>query len=716
MKFFRAFLIFFLLPAGLVAQHALPDTIDANYYPGIILLDGKTDDSVWQHIAPINNFTQRELNFGEAASEKTEVRIAYDKFAIYFAINCYMNDPSMMSAKFMQRDFDYWSDDNFQVALSPFNDRRNGYLFVINPNGARADELISNGEEGTMDWNGVWDAKTSRNSTGWFAEIKIPFSTLQFNKDSLHHWAVNFERDIKRKNEEDLWQGWSRDYSIFSLVNAGTLSGIGNIGYAKHFEFKPYALGGWNYERSNGFTYPYKIGGDLNINLTPTLKMNITANTDFAQIESDRIPVNLSRFAIDYPEKRDFFLEGYNSFEFYMGNSNTVFYTRTIGIEQLQTVPIIAGTRVFGKVGKNNIGLLDIQEGKFDTTSSHNDLVLRYKRDVGPQSYIGGIFTNKAGAGTSNQVAGIDASYTTSKFLHHRNLVVAGNIAQSMNDFRAEKNSLAYRIYSDYPNDLVDHFIAVSSLQQNFDPQLGFIQRKNYEAFNWHLVIMPRIFTKYGVRKMNFKPFELAALRTQSTHQFESFYNETRIVGAEFKSGESFEVNLRQTYDRLDEQFNITDSIYIPVGHYFMHVSEFAFSTFHGRRFWFDTYYNWGTFYTGKIQNYNASLGVNFSRHMNMNADYNYNLVRFQKGNVATNEIALYFNYAFTTKIDISVFGQYNSFDDLMRLNFRLHWIPRIGSDLYFVYNQGHDNIKQLDMFRPQSTTGVAKLVYRFAF
>jgi hypothetical protein len=707
--------ILLLLPLFSVAQRSMPDTIHAVFNADKITFNGTLSDSIWQNAPKISNFTQCELNYCQPSEERTEVAIIYDKYAMHIGMWCYQKDPKKIIAKFMQRDFDYTSDDNFQVIISPFNDKRSGYLFVINPLGARADVLVSGGEEGNMDWNGVWDAKAKITDKGWFAEILIPFSTLQFTRDSVHHWAINFERDIRATNERSLWQGWSRDYSIFSLANAGKLEGINNIGYVKRFEFKPYALGGFQYTEPD-YTYPAKVGADLNVNITPTLKLNLTANTDFAQVEEDRIAVNLSRFNLYYPEKRQFFLEGYDQYQFYLGNQNNVFYTRSIGIENHESVPVVAGVRLFGKEGKSNIGFLDIETGKQDSIPSTNNGVFRYKRDIGAQSYVGFIMTNKFNEDHSNQVIGVDGSYSTSKFLKERNLVLSGNFSQSLEEMKQKNNTLAYRFFVDYPNDIIDMFAAVSSVQENFNPELGFLSRSNYEALNWNFNFTPRIFTKYGIRKMLFKPWEAAIYRTQSTGEIESFYNETRPFGFDLKSGESFEFNLQQSYDRLDEEFSITDSIFIPKGKYWMYRYEGQFSTFQARRLWVSFLYNWGSFYTGYIQNFESSLGINFGKHLNIKTDYIYNYVMLPQGNVTTNELANYINFAFNTYLDVSIFSQWNSFDDIMRFNFRLHWIPKAGSDLYVVYNQGYEQLKQLDFLRPQTAAGVAKLVYRFTF
>lgn len=304
---FITLVILTLLIKTVSAQNNSNDTIRATFTKETPTFDGRLTETIWQSAPAINNFTQRELDFGKPSTEATKVAIVYNKLAVYIGVWCYQK--KNIRAKYMQRDFNYSEDDNFQVALSPFNDKRNGYLFVINPNGARTDLLVSGNEEANLDWNAVWDARTSVTPEGWFAEIRIPFNSLQFKKDSVNNWAINFERNIRAKNEQVLWQGWTRDCSVLCLVNAGHLAGLKNIGYAKRFELKPFALGGFEKQQGSSTEWPGKTGADLNVNISPTLKLNVTANTDFAQVEADRIAVNLSRFNLYYPEKREFFLK-----------------------------------------------------------------------------------------------------------------------------------------------------------------------------------------------------------------------------------------------------------------------------------------------------------------------------------------------------------------------------------------------------------------------
>jgi Domain of unknown function (DUF5916) len=703
-----------IIGSSCIAQSNKPDSIRANDLHEKISFDGKLTEACWQSIFTINNFTQRELDFGRPSTEQTKVAITYDNLALYFGVWCYQQKNSI-TAKFLQRDFDYNQDDNFQILLSTLNDKRNAYLFIINPNGARADLQI-NGDNDNIDWNGVWDAKTTITDSGWFGEIRIPFNTLQFKRDSVKIWSINFERNIRSEKEQVRWQGWSRDYGFENLMYTGSLVGITNIGYARHFELKPYLLSGFEKNMNEKANFRAKTGADLNVNMTPTLKLNITANTDFAQVEADRIQTNLTRFDLYYPEKREFFLEGFTNFQIYLGNNNQLFYTRQIGLEQFHPVQILGGVRLFGKAGKSTIGFLSLETGHQDSVPATNNTVFRYKYDLGTQSYVGGIITSHINPQSANQVYCVDGNYTTSNFLKNKNLVLSGLIAESVDNYKPQNNSLSYRFYCDYPNDQIDHFIAISSLEQNFHPALGFLQRDNYTAFNWHLYVAPRWFTRYGIRQLDIGLWDLSYFITQSTGELESWTNQSRPLGFILKSGDRFELNLQQSYDRLDHSFALTDSAVISVGHYNMNRTEFEFNSYQARRFWLQLQYNYGKFYSGRIKTFSTSVGINLSKHINLSTDYSYNIINLPRINVITHQLDEYVNYALSTKLDVSLFAQWNTLEDVMLYNFRLHWIPKIGSDFYFVYNRGYEGLNGFRLSHPAINSGAAKLVWRFAF
>jgi hypothetical protein len=674
------------------------------------------DEPDWNSAIHISQFVQRELDFGKPCTEKTEVAILYNDLSIYIGVWCYAKNPASIRAKYMLRDFPYDEDDNFQVALCPYSDRRNGYLFIINPNGARADLLISSNEQGNQDWNGVWDTRTTITNEGWFAEIQIPFNTLQFKDDSSIHWSINFERNIRSKNEQALWKGWTRDCSIYCLINAGLLAGLQEIGYAKHFELKPYVLGGVDKQNGVPTDYPGKLGADLNVNISHSLKLNVTVNTDFAQVEVDRIAVNLTRFNLYYPEKREFFLEAYQNFQFNIGGDNEVFYTRQIGIENFRQVPIIAGVRLFGKVGANNIGILNIETGNADSVLATNNTVVRYKRDIGGQSYIGGIFTSKINGNISNQVAGIDGAFQTNKFLKDKNLVIGAFGVKSFDKKTGGSGTYAWRVCIDYPNDIIDHFIGVGSIQQNFNPDLGFLTRSNFDNLVWHFYFAPRWLTSWGFKRLFFEPWSLSLYNTHTTGDLESFNNESILFGFITKGGEQFQLDLQQEFERLDQPFVFSPTLTIPVGKYWMYRQEIEAAMFQGRRIWVSGRINWGGYYSGTIETLSGSLGVNVGKHFNSRTDYTYNDIKTPWGYAATNELAQYFDYAFNPRLDLSIFIQWNSLDELLFGNCRLHWIPKIGADVYIVYNRGYDKLQPLNYARPDNSSAVIKVVWRFAF
>ena len=711
------FIIFIInIQYVLYAQHSIPDIINVQRIPGKINFDGKLDEPVWETTPRISNFTQREPDFGQPSSQRTEVSVLYDEKALYFGVWCYQTDGKIVS-KYLNRDFEYTQDDNFQIIISPFNDNRSGYMFVINPSGARADLLVSDGKAGNMDWNGVWDVKTKIDNSGWYAEVYIPFNTLQFKKDEVLHWAINFERDMAYRNEQVLWQGWSREYTIFMVVNAGKLEGLNDINYTSRFELKPYILAGWEHANMKDTKYPLKIGGDLNINLSPTLKLNLTSFTDFAQVEADKKIIDLSRFNPSYEEKRGFFLESNDLYNFSLGNSNEAYYTRQIGIEDGKTVPIIAGARLFGKINNtHNIGFLNIQEGSVDDIPSTNSTVLRYKKDLGKQSYIGGIVTNKTNSLESNAVVGIDGRYATSQFLKNKNLTIYGSLAASVNNYKSEGNNLAWQVFLDAPNDFMTNLISLSSIQKNFNPALGFLRRGNYDALSWQWRIKPRWLTSWGIKQLVFKPWDFNIIRTNSTKKLESVTNEIRPLGFTLKNGLFFEFNLKQNWERIDIPYSIAKDFTIDAGEYMMYRYEIQFDSPMSRRIWTTVRFLWGDFMGGKNTTFKNSLGINVNSHLNIRNDYTFNYVTLNDRSIWIHEIADYLTYAFNPKMTLSLFSQWNSLDNKIFFNLRFHWIPKVGSDLYIVYNQGHDDARRFDLFRPTMTTGVFKIDYRFVF
>jgi hypothetical protein len=695
-------------------QKKYPDSLHAYYSVEEIKLDGKLSEQSWQSAEKISHFTQRELHQGQPATEKTVVAIVYISTTLYIGIWCYDTDPKKIRAKYLSRDFVYDNDDNVKISLDTYKDKKNGFLFVINPNGARFDALISNnGDIINSDWNGVWDAHTEINDHGWFAEIEIPFSTLRYKNQSEQEWGINFERNIRRKLEQDVWQGYSRNYQVEQVSVAGILTGIKNIKGAVHWEFKPYLLAGAEKLQGYPASFLKNIGLDVNKNILNTLRLNLTLNTDFAQVEADKVLVNLTRFSLIYPEKRDFFNEGSGNFQYYLGEGNQGFYSRQIGISGFTRLPIIGGARVFGKVDRTDIGTFSIQTQAQDSIPSTNYSILRLKQNIGAQSYVGMIAESKYSKLGSNQMYGVDGQYANSHVFRDKNIVVGGNFSMTKTDSLHDTHNHAYRLFVDFPNDLIDNFIGFTAIQQNFNPEMGFLQRKNFKEYSWSLRYAPRWFQKEGIKRMSFVPWDFAIYTNDTTGELVSYYNEIRPLGFTTQKGDVFEFNLQQSFDHPPQNFNLTDSVMVKAGKYYMNAIELQLISYPGRKLYGSILFSSGTFYGGHKRTIAGEAGINFSKHFNLVLDYSNNHVTLPQAVFTTHELSGNFVYAINTKWENSLFVQWNSQADLILFNFRLHLIPKIGSDFYFVVTQGFNH--NLNWVNSNQTTGIVKLVYRIA-
>ncbi len=713
MKQVVAIFIFQLVVGVTVAQHSQPDTIFSYYTTDKITLDGKLDEPCWSEVTRISNFTQRELTEGAPPTEKTEIAVVYTTNKLYVGFWGYDSDPSKLIANQMNRDFRWSGDDNFEMVISTFNDNRNGYLFVTNPNGARADVLVS--EEGAgfnMSWNGVWDVTTTVTDEGWFAEFEIPFSTLKFPKRDNQIWAINFERNIRRKREQLMWQGWYRIYDVERISQAGKLAGLTDIKAKNKVEIKPYISGGAELDEESKWDSRLRVGGDINYDITPMLKLNLTINTDFAQVESDRAQINLSRFSLYYPERRQFFLEGRDNFQMNMGRGNEVFYSRRIGLHDGQEVPILGGIRLFGKQKRTNIGILSIQTRELDSIPMTNYSVVRISQDILKQSNIGIMATSKILNGRQNFVYGADFNYSTTKIFGDKNLVINGSIAQSQTSDEENKRNLAYHASLAYHNDIVEYDLAVMEIQGQFNPEVGFLRRSNYRMYYTELQFNPRPKWLPFFRNLILKPIDVRYYANSETNEFESFFYEWRPFGFVTKSGEFFEFNVMHIFDRLDEAFDITDDISIPEGEYWNNRMETQFRTFRGRKISGYSSIGWGGFYTGKRTELETFIAFNINKHWSFYTNWDRNYVNLAEGSFVTDEIGSRVQYAYNPKLNTSLFGQWNTEGEDILLNLRINWIPKIGTDFYFVINQ---SISTKDnKFTVQRTTILGKLIWRF--
>jgi len=664
----------------------------------------------------VNQFTQRELIFGEPATENTEVAIAYDAENLFIAVWCYDSDPSKIRAKEFQRDFDYSLDDNFIIVFDTYHDKRNGFQFVTNPNGARMDaQIFGNGNTVNSYWDGVWDVKVSRNTTGWFAEFKIPLYTLKYRTHlSVQDWGVNFERNIRRKREQVRWTAWSRDYQIEHLNQAGILEGLHNLRNKQFVEVKPYGIAG---AQSDGNSKALvNAGGDVNYLLSPNYRLNLTVNTDFAQVESDQQQVNITRFPLFFPELRPFFLEGNDYFDMgYGGNRITPFYTRKIGLdENREAVPIIAGARLLGKEKNRTLGLMSIQTAETEGQKSTNYSVGSWRQDVGEQSVIGAMSVNKFSEGTWHTTTGVRGTYSTSKLFGSKNFSLGGSFVKShTSDTSYDPKAYAYRLYATYFNDLWDVIITTQQSPEPFNPEVGLMRRRNFRESFALAKFKPRPKGKLKwIRQFDLSPGALTIVQYNDDQSLQSFEYSLKFLGFETRSGENIGAEYKRVGEGVRQDFQLTDSLTIKKGEYWWNEYRFSASTFDSRTLSAGVFVSVGEFFDGNNTRVNASTSWRMTKHLRIGAVYDNNNIKLPSGNLQTNLFSARADYAINANTFGSFVGQWSSAAEELIFNFRLRWIPVIGTDFYLIVNQVYD--QESNKLILQRSAVLGKLIWRF--
>jgi hypothetical protein len=699
---------------GLSAQQSLPNTLKAQRIGAALRLDGNLDKPEWARATPITNFTQRELNENQPVTERTQVAVLYTQTDLYLGIWCFDSEPGQIVAQKMKWDFEYGAEDNFIIVLDSYGDRRNAYQFVINPNGAQYDALImDNNRKTNADWNGVWYVAAKRDGRGWFAEVRIPFSTLKFSSADVQKWGINFERNIRRKREQALWQGWSRDSSIVQVGRAGTLVGLEKVAQIGVFEFRPYVLAGVE----TGTELPRKTvqsaGLDFNYVVNPTVKLDFTVHPDFAQVESDDLIVNLSRFNMRIPEKRQFFLEAQNFFDFPLGQARP-FYSRRIGKYQGLDTPILAGGRFLGKMDGSTLGLMLMQTEATSESRATNFSLLRYRQDLGDQSSIGVLGIGAAQSGRFNGTGGMDFLYSTRTLFGDKNFQAGGAFADTTTSDRENRTGSAQRLFVNYPNDLHEISGSWERVGQDFNPEVGFLSRTSYQLTTLKWRINPRPSSLAWVQKLQFKPLDVSYYIDDVTHRMQSVYTEFRPLAVFAKSGESLEINVQRNAEGLSEDFEIRPGHLIRAGNYWTNRVEVQVSTFDGRPLYATADINKGTFYDGTSTELGLQANWKPSKYYGMGLSYERTDISLPGGRFAIDQLVGRFNFSVNPRLFGAVFTQWNNDENRMLFNLRLTWIPRPGASLYFVLNQFGDTLEPHSVWRVKQTSAMVKFVWYF--
>jgi hypothetical protein len=690
-------------------------------------IDGVLDDQVWASAEPIDHFTQQEPHEGEAATERTEVRAIYDGRQLYFAVHAYDAVPSAIVATEMRRDSDRLLDeDNFQLILDTFHDQRNGYMFVTTPLGAKLEQQISDDGEGggrgsnsaiNRNWDGVWDAAAQITDDGWTAEIAIPTSTLRFVPSEEQTWGVNFMRNIRRKNEQVYWSPVDKAYSLVRVSSAGRLTGLRNLSQGLDLKFKPFIVSGIRDQHlsagAGDTSFLHEIGGDLRYGVTPGLNLDLTYNTDFAQVEVDEQQVNLTRFNLFFPEKRDFFLENANMFTMGTGTSfssapveTDLFFSRRIGLSDSgQPIPIIGGARLAGKAGPHNIGILDIQTDNVFSRPGDNFFVGRYSHDVLKRSRVGGIFINKEAADGSpdyNRTVGADANLALGTNLQVSSFVAKtatpGLDGQDMSWFgRIAYRDPAWNLWLNYLD-----------VQDNFNAEVGFVQRRGIRATKAYFGPTPRPGAAH-IRMM-----EPMIVLTYITDQDNRLVGRTQhfMLGTRLDDDSYINVIYQRNLDVLDEPFRIQPTVVIPVGSYSYDEWNFSYSSSPARKLYGTIRYSPMEFYDGTRHSTSATLGVRGSTRFSTELQYSRNDVALPWGSFLTNLAILRVDYTFSPRTTIRTLVQYNSSTHEVNSSVRFNFIYRPGSDLYVVYTGLDETGLEAGAFARRDRQLVVKLNY----
>ena len=742
LRFIPSILLFLIIV--FLSSHASADADDilrAIRIDGSIHADVFLNEPAWSAMPVLSDFTQQELVEGAEPTEKTEVRVAYDGRNLYIGVMCYDSEPEKIVHKELTWDGDFEGDDYFGLVLDTFNDQRTGFLFLVNPNGARLDALIKsrNQEDLNINWDGIWSVAAKILPDGWSAEIVIPFRSLHFPEVDNQTWGINFGRQIRRKNEVVLWTAWRRNDGMVQLSRAGKLTGLEGIKRGKQVELLPYALGGAEKEPDTKTDDTFKYGMDMKYPVTSDFTLNLTTNTDFAQIESDKEQINITQFSLQYPEKRDYFLEGSDIFDFTQGGTK-MYYSRRIGITpdpDRQELPILGGVKLSGKSGSYQIGIMSMQtdyktiiraDGTRISNPSANYSVVRVKKDVLKESYIGFIGTSVYRSTTphhplsgvddtdrfmnkqDNQMGGVDFAYNTSTFLSNKNFSVQGYFAASRTP-ELSGDGYAGRVYIEYSSDISKSFLLYHAIDENFNPEIGFVTRPGIQQYMAHIEYNPRVNLPL-IKKFLFEPAEMN-YTTDTTRKLLTSRLEIRPFGLLLKNDDRLEVNVHRHYDLLEWDFNIYNNVVIPVGGYTYWHYYVNYYSVKSRPIAVDLTFTQGNFYDGTRIRYETACTFKLNKHFALTPEASYYDVTLPYDRFIARQLAMQFVTNISTRLNASTFVQWSNQSDLANLYFRIHYIPRIGSDVYIVYNQLWD---EEDDFRTLRNTALLKVNYLFRF
>ena len=654
------------------------------------VIDGRLNDPVWNIATPFSDFRMVEPTPGIDPTEKTEVRIIYDRNNLYIGIRSYDREPRKISANTMEHDkAEERNGDQVSILIDPFQDKRSAYIFIINPKGARS-EGFANGEHYSLGWDGIWEAKSRIDQEGWSAEIRIPFKTISFNA-RLTSWGINIERYIARKQETIRYSGISLNSFFSNPKEAGSLVGIDNVKQGLGLTFRPYGIAGIDANRTDTGSVSGKLDGGFDIykNITPNLVAAFTYNTDFAETEVDERKLNLTRFPLFFPEKRTFFLEGSDIFDFGIGTAESFipFFSRQIGLNEGKPVPIRWGTKMFGRVENTNIAALDVGTGPSGPVPSQNMFACRISQNILEESKVGLIATSGSPSGEKNTLIGADFTFKTSRFMGSDNFSAGFWGVQNWNESKGGSKS-GFGLTVDYPNDLYEANITYNFFGDSINPGLGFLPRRAYHYLYTGFSYMPRLEKGWIGRIVRQWFFEF---RVSNYWNLDGLLESRRIftapVNLRTESGEHIEFNVIPGREVLPQDFEISKGVIIPKGDYRFLSYRAELNTAAYRKVQFDLSYNFGQFYSGHYNNIESGVALKLDGYANLQMGANIVRGDLPEGKFSENVYFSRLNLYITPDLGISNYIQYDDVTNQMGYNGRFFWQIRPGNIIYLVYN-----------------------------
>jgi hypothetical protein len=715
-----------LLSAGAADAQPLSQvrrTVDARRLADTdrVSLDGRLDEAFWQTVTPATDFVQVDPANGQPATEQTEVRVAYSRDALYLGVLCFDSEPDRWLGYQRRRDEFLSSDDRFMWTIDTFLNAQSGYFFEMNPSGMMGDSLMGGGIDNRQ-WDGIWNARVHHSELGWSIEIELPFRSLNFDPNN-DAWGINFQRTVRRKNEDSVWMGWARNQGLRRMTNAGLLTGIRDVSQGLGLDVKPYALAMAEASPGRGregFDTNGEAGVDVFYSPTPGLRSVLTVNTDFAQTEVDQRQVNLTRFSLFFPEKRDFFLDGAPFFAFGSPSSGDLivnpFFSRRIGLSPGGTPQTITyGAKLTGQMGRQDVGLLQVRTGDDPGGIGEAFTVARVRRRMLSQSSFGALYTRRDPHGDVGvrQTAGVDLRLATSRFLGSQNLEGTAYYLRATNPGAPGGDSFGFT--AALPNDLWNVQLASRQVDENFDPAIGFVTRRGYRRYQPSVEYGPRPRGSRLVRRYAFS--SALDVQTDVRNQLLSRAIDLKLFDVQFQSQDSFSVTVSNDRERIDAPYTPSRGITLPLGaEYDTFNWNVRLSTANRRVLAATASVDTGGFYSGTKRGAALGLTLRARPGLIVYASTELNRIELAEGAFTTRLYRVVGETQFSPWIALVNNLQYDSVSAVLGWQSRFRWIVQPGSDVYFVYTHNWLDDQAPGRFVTLDRRIASKLLYTHRF